>query len=50
MIEILALHTGWTIEEVRVDADRHFILRGAEAVACGVVDHVSDRRVLAPLP
>jgi ATP-dependent Clp protease, protease subunit len=48
MIEILALHTGRPIEQVRADADRDFILRGADAVAYGVVDHVIDRRTLVP--
>ena len=34
----------------RADIDRDFILRGADAVAYGVVDHVIDRRRLVPGP
>ena len=42
MVEILARHSGQTEERVRADIDRDFILRGAAAVAYGLVDHVIE--------
>lgn len=47
MIEALARHCGQTAERVRADADRDFILRGADAVEYGLVDRVVDRRPLS---
>ena len=40
MIDILAEHTGQTHERIQRDIDRDYILRGEEAVAYGLVDHV----------
>jgi ATP-dependent Clp protease protease subunit len=40
MVEILARHTGQTIERIATDIDRDFILRGEAAVGYGLVDHV----------
>ena len=42
--EILAEHTGQTIEKVGHDTDRDFIMRADEAKTYGVVDHVIVRR------
>jgi ATP-dependent Clp protease protease subunit len=42
--EILAAHTGQTIERISKDCDRDFIMRANEAKAYGVVDHVVTRR------
>jgi ATP-dependent Clp protease protease subunit len=43
MIELLAEHTGQTIERLTRDMDRDYIVRGDEAVAYGVVDSVLHR-------
>jgi ATP-dependent Clp protease protease subunit len=40
MHEILAFHTGQTIERIEKDTDRDYILGADEAVAYGLVDHV----------
>jgi ATP-dependent Clp protease protease subunit len=50
MEEIIAEHTGQTIERVHEDLDRDFILTAHEARAYGVIDHVSARRELVPVP
>ena len=49
MEEIIAEHTGQTVERVHEDLDRDFILTADEAKAYGVIDHVSTRRELAPV-
>ena len=47
-IEILAEHTGQSVERIRKDTDRDYIMRADEAKAYGIVDHViSGRRPLA---
>ena len=46
MVEILARHSGQTEDRIRDDIDRDFILRGADAVAYGLVDHVIESRTL----
>lgn len=38
--EILARHTGQSLEKVAVDTDRDFFMSGDEAKAYGLVDHV----------
>jgi ATP-dependent Clp protease protease subunit len=49
MVDALAEHTGQARERIERDIDRDFILRGADAVAYGIVDHVLDRpELLAP--
>ena len=47
MIGILATATGQTAERITADIDRDYIVRGEQAVAYGLVDHVIDRRQLA---
>jgi ATP-dependent Clp protease protease subunit len=50
MIELLSGHTGQSVERLTRDMDRDYIVRGAEAVAYGVVDSVvapPEPRVLA---
>jgi ATP-dependent Clp protease protease subunit len=42
--EIVALHTGRTIEQVNADTDRDLILSAAEAVRYGVADTVLESR------
>jgi ATP-dependent Clp protease, protease subunit len=44
MVSILAASTGQTEERILADIDRDYILRGADAVAYGLVDHVIERR------
>jgi len=44
--EILAVHTGRPLEQVRADTDRDFILTAEEAMAYGVLDHVVTSRTL----
>ncbi|MGZ4771275.1 MAG: ATP-dependent Clp protease proteolytic subunit [Ilumatobacteraceae bacterium] len=47
MVDILVAATGQTAERIKVDIDRDYIVRGDQAVAYGLVDHVIERR---PLP
>jgi ATP-dependent Clp protease, protease subunit len=44
MVSILAASTGQTEQRIMADIDRDYILRGADAVAYGLVDHVIERR------
>jgi ATP-dependent Clp protease protease subunit len=46
MTQILAEHTGQTAERIARDIDRDYILRGDDAVAYGLVDHVISQREL----
>ncbi len=43
MVDALVRHTGQTRDRIERDIDRDFILRGGDAVAYGIVDHVLDR-------
>lgn len=49
MVEILCRHTGQTEERITTDIDRDYILRGEDAVAYGLVDHVITKRELPQL-
>jgi ATP-dependent Clp protease protease subunit len=44
MNEILANHTGQTVEKIDRDTDRDYILQAAEAVTYGLVDQVIAKR------
>jgi ATP-dependent Clp protease protease subunit len=46
MVEILVEATGQTAERITADIDRDYIVRGDQAIAYGLVDHVIDRRQL----
>ena len=46
--ELIATHTGQTLEKVAKDTDRDFILTAEEAVAYGVVDEVISTRKMLP--
>jgi ATP-dependent Clp protease protease subunit len=46
MVDILAHATGQTEERIRADIDRDYIVRGEQAVAYGLVDHIVERRQL----
>jgi len=47
--EILALHTGQTIEKIKHDTDRDFIMSAEEAREYGMVDEVISAKKLAAL-
>ena len=49
MEEIVAGHTGQTVEQIHADLDRDFILTAEAARDYGVVDHVITRRELGPM-
>lgn len=42
--EILALHTGQTIERVHADTDRDFVMEANEAIEYGIIDDVLSSR------
>ena len=46
--EILAKHTGQTVERIERDSDRDNFMDGAEAVAYGLIDTVLDKRLETP--
>jgi ATP-dependent Clp protease protease subunit len=46
MTQILADHSGQTVERIARDIDRDYILRGEDAVAYGLIDSVITRREL----
>jgi ATP-dependent Clp protease protease subunit len=46
MTQILSEHSGQSVERIARDIDRDYILRGEDAVAYGLVDHVISRREL----
>jgi ATP-dependent Clp protease protease subunit len=47
MVDILVAATGQQRHKIVADIDRDYTVRGAEAVAYGLVDHVIERRQLA---
>jgi ATP-dependent Clp protease, protease subunit len=48
--EILAEHTGQTVERIHADTERDFILGAEEARAYGLVDEVVQNRRLVGVP
>ena len=46
LVDLLARHTGRTVDQVRADTERDLVLSAADAVAYGVVDAVLDSRKL----
>jgi len=48
--EILARHTGQTVEKVALDSERDNFMSPTEAIAYGLVDKILDKRVGAPTP
>jgi ATP-dependent Clp protease, protease subunit len=48
--ELLARHTGQTVDKIRVDSERDNFMSPTEAVAYGLVDKVLDKRVVPPTP
>jgi ATP-dependent Clp protease, protease subunit len=47
MVDILTTATGQHRDKIATDIDRDYTVRGADAVAYGLVDHVIERRHLA---
>ncbi|MDQ6910036.1 MAG: ATP-dependent Clp protease proteolytic subunit [Actinomycetota bacterium] len=48
--QVLSLHTGQSIEKVKKDTDRDFIMSAAEAKEYGIIDEVIMTRDLAEVP
>jgi ATP-dependent Clp protease protease subunit len=46
--KILALHTGQTVEKIKVDTDRDNFMDGADAIAYGLIDGMLEKRLVAP--
>ena len=45
--QILAHHTGQTVEKIEKDTDRDFVMTATEALEYGIIDEVISRRALA---
>ena len=50
MVDILVRATHQTPARITADIDRDYIVRGADAVAYGLVDHIIERRELPDAP
>ncbi len=48
--EILARHTGQTVEKIKLDSERDNFMSPTEAIAYGLVDKILDKRSGAPTP
>jgi ATP-dependent Clp protease, protease subunit len=48
--EILARHTGQSVEKIKLDSERDNFMSPTEAIAYGLVDKLLDKRVGAPTP
>ena len=46
--EILARHTGQTVEKIKLDSERDNFMSPTEAIAYGLVDKLLDKRVATP--
>jgi ATP-dependent Clp protease protease subunit len=46
--KILALHTGQTVEKIKVDTDRDNFMDGADAIAYGLIDGMLEKRMVTP--
>lgn len=44
LLEVLARHTGQTVDKLRTDTDRDFFLRPSHAVEYGIVDQIVARK------
>jgi ATP-dependent Clp protease protease subunit len=45
---ILALHSGQTVEKIKVDTDRDNFMDGVDAIAYGLIDGMLEKRLVAP--
>jgi len=48
--EILAKHTGHSVDKIKLDSERDNFMSPTEAVAYGLVDKLLDKRVADPTP
>jgi ATP-dependent Clp protease protease subunit len=48
--EILARHTGQTVDKIKLDSERDNFMSPTEAIAYGLVDKLLDKRVGTPTP
>jgi len=48
--EILARHTGQTVDKIKLDSERDNFMSPTEAIAYGLVDKILDKRVGTPTP
>jgi ATP-dependent Clp protease, protease subunit len=48
--EILARHTGQSVEKIKLDSERDNFMSPTEAIAYGLVDKLLDKRVGTPTP
>ena len=46
MVDILVAATGQPAARITDDIDRDYVVRGEQALAYGLVDHIVDRRQL----
>ena len=46
--EILAKHTGQTVEKIKLDSERDNFMSPTEAIASGLIDKLLDKRVAPP--
>jgi ATP-dependent Clp protease protease subunit len=47
--QLLATHTGHTVEKVSHDVDRDYIMSATEAIQYGMIDSIIEHRDLAKL-
>ena len=46
--KILALHSGQTVDKIKIDTDRDNFMDGADAIAYGLIDGMLEKRPVAP--
>jgi len=46
--KILALHTGQSVEKIKMDTDRDNFMDGADAIAYGLIDGMLEKRMVTP--
>ena len=46
--KILALHTGHTVDKIKIDTDRDNFMDGADAIAYGLIDAMLEKRPVTP--
>jgi ATP-dependent Clp protease protease subunit len=47
MEQMLARHTGQTLERIHTDTDRDFVMEAGEALEYGIIDTVIESRTIA---
>ncbi len=46
--KILALHTGQTVDKIKIDTDRDNFMDGPDAIAYGLIDGMLEKRLVTP--